>query len=122
MKRSAIEGWCLSEETYNVSIGKITKVEPEILLQIKEKEKTTEHAKLIEELQEKLVVRRKRGDGNGKGKNKNKKQGAMKSNGPKDKNGYYLCGNCDKTHKGVCCKPIITQQPSKQRGDTPKNG
>ena len=43
---------------------------------------------------------------------------AQEGNGPKDKNGYYLCGTCGKTHKGVCCKLNTTQQPSKQGGDT----
>ena len=58
------------------------------------------NAKTIEELQEKVGVERNKGDG--KGKNKN--QGTTKGNGPKDKNGYYLCGTCGKRHKGVCFK------------------
>ena len=41
----------------------------------------------------------------------------------KDKNGYYLCGTCGKTHKGICQKPKdVTQQPSEQGGDTQENG
>ena len=69
-------------------------------------------------MQEKLGVWIKKGDEKGKHKN----QGTTKSNGPKDKNGYYLCGICGKPHKGICCKlKDVTQQPSKQGGDTPKN-
>ena len=76
-------------------------------------EKTRENAIAIEELQEKVGVRTK--NGNKKDKHKDKDKGTQKDNGPKDKNGYYLCGNCGKTHKGVCRKPIITQQPFQTR-------
>ena len=55
-KKLNSEGWFLSEKTYNKSIRKITEVEPEILLKIKEMEKTRENAKAIEELQEKVSV------------------------------------------------------------------
>ena len=75
IKILATEGWCLSEETYNMSIGKIMKVEPEILIQIKEKEKTAKNAKTIEELQEKVGARRKRGDGKDKYKDKGARSG-----------------------------------------------
>ena len=60
LKRLATEGWCLSEGTYNKSIRKITEVEPDILLQIKEKEKTYENAKVIEKLQESRCLREER--------------------------------------------------------------
>ena len=111
---------CLSEETYNRSIRKITEVEPEILLKIKDLEKTCNNAKAIKELQEKLGVCTKSGSGNGNSngndngngnsngndKHKHKDRTTQKGNGPKDKNGYYFCGNCGKTHKGVYHKSI----------------
>ena len=39
-------------------------------------------------------------------RNRDKNKSTPKANGPKDTNGYYLCGNCEKTHKGVCHKPV----------------
>ena len=53
-KKLNYDGWCLSEETYDKSIGKITEVELEIILKIKELEKTRENAEAIEELQDKV--------------------------------------------------------------------
>jgi len=115
-KRLNADGWCLSEETYDKSIRKIAKVEPEILLKIKELKKTRENAKAIEELQAKVGVRTK--SGKGKGKHKDKDKSTQKGDGPKDENGYYLYGNCGKTHKGVYRKPV---KNSKQGGgDTPR--
>ena len=91
------------------SIGKITEDKLEIILKIEEMEKTRENAKAIEELQEKVGVCTK--IGNGKGKHKDKDQTTQKSNGPKDKNDFYLCNNCGKTHKGAVASPL--QHPTK---------
>ena len=69
-------------------------------------ENQRDNAKAILELQENAGFRTKGGNGKGKGKNRDKNKQTQKANGPKDANGYYLCGNCGKTHKGVCCKLV----------------
>ena len=103
------EGWCLSENSYDQSIRKIKEVEPEILLKLKEREEKRDSAKAILELQQKAGLRSKSGsitDKGDKDKYRDKNRSTSNGNGPKDANGYYLCGNCNKTHKGVCHKPI----------------
>ena len=47
------DGWYLSKESYDRSIGKIAEVEPKILLKIKHTETTHDNVKVILELQEK---------------------------------------------------------------------
>ena len=81
-KRFNADGWCLSGEIYDKSIEKIAEVEPEILLEIKELEKTCENAKVIEELQAKVGVSPKTGKGKGKHKDKDKR--GKKGDGPED--------------------------------------
>ena len=116
-KKLNSEGWSWLEKTFDESIGKLTEVKLEISLQIREKTKTAKNAKAIKELQEKIGGQRKKGT---KGKNKN--QDVTKSNGPKDKNSYYLCDTCGKTYKGLYCKlKNITQQPSQQGDNTSRN-
>ena len=46
------EGWCLSENKYDRSIGKIKEVEPEIPCTLKEREEKRDSAKAILELQQ----------------------------------------------------------------------
>ena len=56
----------------------------------------------------------------GKYGTRDKNKSTPKANGPKDDNGYYRCGNCGKTHKGVCRKPVpgaMTDQNSTPRKD-----
>ena len=123
LKRLATERWCLSENTFNKSIGKITEVEPEILFWEKEKKKTTKNATAISEVQEKVGVQvdKKKGGGDeGKGKDGHT---TAKGDRSKEKSGYYLYGRCNKTRKGVCQKlKNLTQQPSKQGDHEQKNG
>ena len=68
-KRLNSDGWCLSKETYDESIGKIAEVKPENILNIKQLKTTRDNAKAILELQDKVGVCMK--TGNGKGKHKN---------------------------------------------------
>ena len=105
-KRLNSDGCCLSENSYDRSIGKIAEVEPEILLKFKHAKTTRDNAKAILELQENAGLRTKSRNGKGKGKNRDKNKSTPKANGPKHGNGYYLCGNCGKTHKSVCRKPV----------------
>ena len=114
----------MSENLYDQSIGKIKAIKPEILLKLKEKEKKKDSAKAILELQQKAGFCVKSGSRNDKGKgkyrNRDKNISTSKQNGPKDVNGYYLCDNCGKTHKDVCCKPVpgaTTDQNSTPRKD-----
>ena len=74
-------------------------------------EEKKDSAKAILELQQKAGLRTKSGSRSNKGSkgkygNRDKNRSTLKENGPKDGNGYYLCGNCNKTHKGVCRKPV----------------
>ena len=115
-KRLNADGWSLSKETYDKSIGKITEVEPEIIAKMKDAEKSRENTKAIKELQATVGVCSKNGDGKGKQQDKDKR--GKKGDGPKDENGYYLCGNCGKTHKGVCCK--LVKKFEQGGGDTPR--
>ena len=105
------EGWCLSENTYDKSIGKIKEVEPEILRMLRKREEKSNNSKAIAELQQKTGIRTKsssmQSGRTGKYKDKDKNQFTPKPNGAKDENGYYRCGNCGKTHKGVCRKPVL---------------
>ena len=79
------DGWCLSEESYDWSIGKITEVEPEILLKIKHTEITRDNAKVILELQENVGLRTK-GESKRRNRNRDKNKSTPKPNGPKDAN------------------------------------
>ena len=108
-KKLNSEGWCLSENLYNQSIGKITEIEPEILLKLKQSERDRDSAKAILELQENAGLRIKSENGKRRSKcgNRDNDKSTPKANGMKEANGYYyLCGNCEKTHKGVCRKPV----------------
>ena len=67
-----------------------------VLLKLKQAKTTRNNAKAILELQENAGLRMKSGNGKGKGKNRDKNKSTPKANGPKDCNGYYLCGNCGK--------------------------
>ena len=96
----------MSENSYDRSIGKIAEVKPEILLNLRQTENQRDNAKAILELQENTGLRTKSGNRKDKGKNRDKNKPTPKANGPKTVNGYYLCGNCGKTHKGVCRKPV----------------
>ena len=119
-KKLCSDGQCLSEVTYERSIGKIVKVKPEILLKIKQLETTRNNAKAILELQEKAGLHTKTGIGKGKHRNRDKDKSVQKGNGLKDENGYYLCGNCGKTNKGVYCKPIPGTGSDKGGDDAPQ--
>ena len=83
-KRLNNDGWSLSEETYDKSVGKIAEVEPEIILKMKEAEKTRENAKAIEELQAKAGIQKTGGKAKGKHKDKDKRS-APKANGQRTK-------------------------------------
>ena len=116
------EGWCLSENSYDQSIGKVKEIKPKILLKLKEKEEKKDNAKAILELQQKAGLRTKSGSRSDKGKgkygNKDNNRSTSKENRPKDGNGYYLCGNWGKTHKGLCCKPI--KETTTDQNTTPR--
>ena len=112
-------GWSLSEEIYDKSVRKIAEVEPEIILKIKEVEKTCENTKAIEELQVKAGIQKTGGKAKGKHKDKDKRS-APKANGSKNEHGYYLCGNCGNTHKGVCCKPIKSDSSGGEATQNPR--
>ena len=79
-----------------------------------------DNAKVVSELQGKVGVRTKTGNGKGKHRNKDKDKTTQKANGPKDKNCYYSCGNCGKTHKGICCKSVTGTTSNQGGGDTPR--
>ena len=114
------EGWCLSENSYDQLIGKIKEIKPDILLKLKEREEKKESAKAIKELQEKTGLATTSPKGKGKFGNRDKHRSTPKADGPKDTNGYYNCGNCGKTHKGVCRKSVkgaTTDQNTTPRKD-----
>ena len=98
----------MSENSYNQSIGKNKEIKLEILLKLKQLERDRDNTKAILELKENAELRTKSGNGKGNGKyrNRDSDKSTPKANGPKDRNGYYLCGNCGKTHKGICRKPV----------------
>ena len=79
-KRLNSDGWFLSEETYERSIGKIAEVEPKILLKIKQLETTRNNARAILQLQEKAGLRTKTGNGKGRNRNRDKDKSTPKSN------------------------------------------
>ena len=54
--------------------------------------------------------------------NKNKNKSNRKADREKDANGYYACGNCGKTHKGVCRKPEKEAAATTDQNKTPKKG
>ena len=113
----------MSENSYDQSIGKIKETKPEILMKLKEREKKKDSAKAILELQQKAGLRSKSGSrtnkrDKGKYGNRDKNRSTSKENGPKDGNGYYLCGNFNKTHTGVCQKPV--QGTSTDQNTTPR--
>ena len=89
-------------------------------MKLKEREKKRENTKAILELQQKegLVTKSPNSKGKGKYGNRDKNRSTLKENGPKDDNGYYLCGNCGKTHKGVCRKPV--KGATTDRNTTPR--
>jgi len=99
------EGWCFQENTYDQSIHRIREIEPDILLRKREAKTKKEESIAIKELQDKAgltTTKAKARESRGNRRDKSKAKG----DGPKDANGYYKCGNCDKTHKGVCFKPL----------------
>ena len=51
-------GWCLSENTYNASIGKLIKIEPGIKLEIEGQKATAANTRDISTLQEKGLSKR----------------------------------------------------------------
>ena len=113
----------MSENLYDQLIGKIKEIEPKILLKLTEKEKKKDSAKAISKLQQKAGLRSKSGsrsDKGDKGKygNRDKNRSTSKGNGPKDCNKYYLCCNCNKTHKSVYQKPV--QGTSTDQNTTPR--
>ena len=119
-KRLNSDRWCLSEETYKRSIGKIAEVEPDILLKIKQLKTTRDNVEVILELQEKVELCTKTGNGKGKHRNKDKDKTTQKINGQKDENDYYLCGNCGKTHKSVYRKPVAGTTSNQGGSDAPR--
>ena len=103
--------WCLSENSYDRSIAKIKEVEPEILSKLREREAKINNDKAIAELQVQAGIRvptktSSLRSGRPSKYNKDKTQSKPKTDGKPDANGYYLCANCGKTHKGVCRKPV----------------
>ena len=89
-------------------------------MNIKQIKTTRDNTKVILESQEKVGVCTKTGIGKGKHRNKDKDKTTQKTNGLEDMNGYYLCRNCGKNHKGVCCKPITGTTSKQGGGDTPR--
>ena len=110
----------MSEEAYERSNGKIAEVKSEILLKIKQLERTCDNAKTILELQKKVGVHTKTGNGKSKHRNKDKDKTTQRANKPKEKNGYTLCGNCGKTHKYVCCKSVTGTTSKQGDSDSPR--
>ena len=99
------EGWCLMENTYDQSIHRIREIEPDILLKAKEAREKKESAIAIKELQQKAgLATADSKDKKSRYGNRDKNRSTPKGDGPKDANGYYLCGTCGKSHKGVCRK------------------
>ena len=95
------ESWCLSENTFEESIGKITEIEPLILATEKEKKATAANATAIKELQD-SIANKEKGERNGSGGGRNDSANKDKGNGLVNKEGYYLCGTCNKRHNGTC--------------------
>ena len=102
LKALSSESWCLSENTFEESIGKITEIEPLILATEKEKKATAANATAIKKLQDSIASKEKRKDRSGSGGNRGDSASKDKSNGPDNKEGYYLCGTCNKRHNGTC--------------------
>ena len=97
------ESWCLSENTFEESIGKITEIEPMILAQEKDKKLTAAKATAIKELQDSIANKGKgKRTGGGGGGGRSDSANKDKGNGPVNKEGYYLCGTCNKRHNGTC--------------------
>ena len=71
-----------------------------ILNQEKQKKLRVVNANAIKELQESIANKGegKRNGGGGRSNNTSKDKG----NGPVNKEGYYLCGTCNKRHNGTC--------------------
>ena len=117
------KGWCLSKNTYNKSIGKIKEIESEILRMLKEREEKRDNAKAIAELQQKASIPAKSSNmksGKTGNYNNDKNQSERKPDGQKDANGYYKCGNCGKTHKDVCRKPVPGATTTTEQNRTPR--
>ena len=120
------ESWCLTTNSFDKSIAKIKEIEPEILRVVKERADKLANAKAIEELQVKAGIKTNLTKSFGMpGKPKIKKNGkpyqtGRKPDGPKDDNGYYACGNCGKTHKGVCRKPEKGTTATTEQNGTPR--
>ena len=74
-----------------------------ILAQEKDKKLTAANATAIKELQDIIANKGKRKDrSGGGGGNRGDSASKDKSNGPVNKEGYYLCGTCNKRHNGTC--------------------
>ena len=89
------------ENTFEELIGKITEIKPLILATDKEKKATAANTTAIKELQDSIANKGKRKDCSGGGK-RGDSASKDKSNGPVNKEGYYLCGTCNKRHNGTC--------------------
>ena len=103
LKALSSESWCLSKNTFEESIGKITEIEPMILTQEKDKKLTAANATAIKELQDSIANKRKgKHNGGGGGRSNSANKDKDKGNGLVNKEGHYLCGTCNKRHNGTC--------------------
>ena len=83
------EGWCLQENTYDASIGKMVELEPEIYKRIEAQKVAAANTAAIKELQQKVGSKKSSGRG-----------GSGTANG--DSKVYKDCKTCGKRHPGVC--------------------
>ena len=72
-----------------------------ILAQEKDKKLTASNATAIKELQDSIANKGK-GKYTGGSGSRGESAGEDKGNGRVNKEGYYLCGTCNKRHNGIC--------------------
>ena len=112
LKASASEGCFFSKNTFEALIGKLVKIEADILHQQNEKKKTEANAIAIKDLQEHVADEQK-GKRIGGG---NQSKGTCGHSTEKgdilvNKGGYYLYGTCNKKHSGPSRKLKNTEHP-----------
>ena len=96
-------GWCLQENTYAASIGKLVEIEPEIYKKIKALKVTAANSAAIQELQQKSS---KKANNCGSG-------GISNSC---DSKAYCDCKTCGKRHPGICWDLEKGNSNQKKRG------
>ena len=96
-------GWCLQENIYAASIGKLAEIEPEIFKNIEALKITAANSVAIQELQQKSSK-----------KTSNRGSGGNGNSG--DSKAYCECKTCGKRHPGVYWDLEMGNSNQKKRG------